>query len=162
MLGLAFTLGSAGPLTLVFLPFLGLAFFSPASSSVCPSCVSVVIGDGTEGGGAIGAAGAEPGTGGAGAAPGTGSAGEATGGGLAAPNEGGGAIGPGVGRAPGTAGGAATGGRALGKDGGGAEGTVGRGPPPSLGPPVVEPGTLSLRLGLGGWGVPGAFIKRMG
>ena len=77
---------------------------------------------------------------------------------MAGPNEGG-AMGFGDGRAAGTAGGAATAGSAPGKEGGGAAGAAGLGPPPSLGPPVVAPGTLSLRLGLGGWGVPGAFIK---
>jgi len=82
---------------------------------------------------------------------------------MAGPKEGG-AVGFGVGRAAGAAGGeggAATEGNAPGKEGGEAVGAVGLGPPPSLGPPVVEPGTLSLRLGLGGWGVPGAFIKIM-
>ena len=97
---------------------------------------------------------------GGGAAPGTARAGVDAGGGMDGPNEGG-AMGFGVGRAAGTAGGAATGVGAPGKEGGGAAGVADLGPPPSLGPPTVAPGTLSLRLGLGGWGVPGAFIKIM-
>jgi hypothetical protein len=151
-LGLALALGSAGAFPLAFLPFLVLAFFSPASSSCASVPPSAGIGEGTAGGGATGevpgsaGAGNAPGTAGDGIAPGEGRAGIAAGGGLVAPNVGVGATG--VGTAPGTESGGA--GAGAGVPGFGTLKGAGLGPPPSLGPAAVLLGTLSFNDGFGG------------